>query len=97
MRENSVMPSASILTAAAAGKSGTGIANRSDMRDADTATRDSSASERRLMRDAVRASRRARAHVEARDRVRMMLLKLSRYDSRYSEMLSNLERAWLWE
>ena len=45
----------------------------------------------------MRASRRARANVEARDRVRTMLVKLSRYDERYSEMLSNLERAWLWE
>jgi hypothetical protein len=74
-----------------------GIAKRLAMRDADTATRDGSARERRLIRDAMRASRRARANVEARDRVRTMLVKLSRYDERYSEMLSNLERAWLWE
>ena len=60
----------------------------------DSGTRDAVAHGRRLIRQAMRASRRAQQIDESRNRVRLTLRCLSRYDDRYAELLDRLEESW---
>ena len=60
----------------------------------DSGTREAVAHGRRLIREAMRASRRAKLIDESRNRLRSTLRSLSRYDDRYAELLDRLEESW---